>query len=622
LEKVKKSTSRGYAAPLAASLRDQMMGLLAATVLALLTSACGTEPGAPVIDEAEPSPETRVSAHQTTADTRSGEIFVDRAASSGLDFLHFNGMLGNLYLAEITCSGGALFDADGDGDLDAYLLQGRVLDETKTVDDALTPHKYAGPVVDRLYRNELVETGTFGFTDITETMGVTTSQYGCGVATGDFNNDGALDIYVVNLGPNQLLLNQGDGTFEDVTERAGVGDDGAGSTAAFVDLDRDGWLDLFVGNYSDYFVENETECLALSGAPDYCGPGAYPFRTDRLYRNRGDGTFEDVTMSSGIGTVEPSPALGVVTGDFNGDQLPDLLVANDGEMNHLWLNQGVSDGGWVTFYEEALLAGCALNTDGQAEASMGIDAGDVDNDGDLDFIMAHLVKETNTFYENDGGGIFTDSTASAGFGGPSLPFTSFGTGFFDYDNDGWLDLFVASGAVVFIPKLLAEGDPFPLHQTNQLFRNLGEGQFDEVTDEAGKVFELSEVSRSAVFGDVENDGDVDILVVNVAAPARLLVNQIGQEKSWLGIRLVSGSPPRDALGAQAVLLRGGRAVAWRRARTDGSYAAARDPRIVFGLGDDPDVQGVRVVWPDGQTETFTGLETGRYQTLAQGQGGS
>ncbi len=572
---------------------------LGAMALAALIAACETGPGSP-----PPQP-------QATGRGLGGEIFVDRAAASGLDFIHFNGMSGELYLAEITCSGGALFDADGDGDLDAYLLQGRVLGEDKTSGDA---------VADRLYRNELAESGDLAFTDVTAAMGVAATGYGCAVAAGDFDNDGATDLYVVNLGANQLLRGGGDGTFEDVTERAGVGDAGPGAAAAFVDLDRDGWLDLYVGNYSNYFPENEPGCLGLSGAPDYCSPTAYPPRGDRLYRNLGGGTFEDVTESSGLGTVPPLPALGVVTGDFDGDHLPDLYVANDGEVNHLWLNQGARNDGWVTFLDEAMLAGCALNAGGRAEASMGVVAGDVDNDGDLDLFLAHLTRETNTFYQNDGRGLFTDATAAAGLGAPSLPFTSFGAGFFDYDNDGWLDLFVASGAVVLIPELVARGDPFPLHQTNQLFHNLGGGRFAEVTAEAGEVFELSEVSRSAAFGDVDNDGDVDVLVMNVAAPARLLVNQVGQDRPWLGLRLLSGTPPRDALGARAGLLREGRAVTWRRAKTDGSYAAASDPRIVFALSGEEPTGAVRIRWPDGSVEEFSSVTMRRYTTLRQGEG--
>ncbi len=597
--------------------------LLGAAALAAALAACGDD-----------APRAKTEAPETARPGEvaeaGGVVFTDEAEEVGLSFVHWNGMLGELYLAEITCSGGALFDADGDGDLDAYLLQGRMLGVGKTNDDALLPLHHPPPVVDRLYRNELAESGTLAFTDVTATMGATAPGYGCAVATGDFDNDGAVDLYVLNLGPNQLLRNRGGGvdgrvTFEDVTERAGVGDPGPGSTATFVDLDRDGWLDLFVGNYSDYFPENEPGCLSLSGAPDYCGPGAYPSRGDRLYRNRGGGadgrvTFEDVTEVSGLGSAPPRPALGVVAGDFNGDGLPDLYVANDGEVNHLWLNQGPGDGGWVSFYDDAMLAGCALNGHGKAEASMGVDAGDVDNDGDLDFVLAHLVKESNTLYVGDGRGLFTDRTAASGLGPPSLPFTSFGMGFLDYDNDGWLDLFVASGAVVLIPELVAAGDPFPLHQTNQLFHNLGGGRFAETTAEAGPVFELSEVSRSAAFGDVDDDGDIDVLVMNVAAPARLLVNQVGQDRSWLGLRLVTGDPPRDALGANVALVRGGSPVMWRRVRTDGSYAAASDPRVLFGLGEDPEVDGVRVVWPDGLTEEFTGIEAGRYQTLRQGEG--
>ncbi|HEX9731624.1 MAG TPA: CRTAC1 family protein [Thermoanaerobaculia bacterium] len=563
--------------------------------------------------------------------------FKERASELGLDFVHFNGMSGRLFLDEITCGGGALLDYDDDGDLDAYLVQGRMLGPA-TIDQALVAPRHPLPLTDRLYRNDL-EGGAPRFTDVTAEAGLAAggpaeaAGYGCGVAAGDYDNDGRIDLLVLNLGANQLLRNEGPGadgrvTFRDVTAAASPGEGGlraprSSVAASFFDYDRDGWLDLFVANNVTFRHQDPPPCYDQTGAREYCGPGAYPFEHDQLLRNRGpgaDGTvrFEEVTAAAGM-TGSFGPALGVVTADFDADGWPDVYVANDGEPNFLWINR--RDG---SFTEEGLMAGAAVDAAGVAQASMGVDAGDVDGDGDLDLFMTHLIRETNTLYLNDGSGLFADRTRGSGLGPESIVYTSFGTGFVDYDNDGRLDLLIVNGSVTRLPELVRRGDPFPLHQPNQLFRNLGTVgggvRFAEVTAEAGGAFALSEVSRGAAFGDVDNDGDVDVLVVNNAGPARLLVNQVGQARSWLGVRLVGGRPPRDQLGARAAVLAGGAPRLWRRVRTDGSYNSAHDPRVLFGLGEGPRVDGVRVVWPDGSVEEWTGVAAGRYTTLVQGTG--
>ena len=346
--------------------------------------------------------------------------------------------------------------------------------------------------------------------------------------------------------------------------------------------------------------------------------------------NDGDGTFRDATTAAGLAR-SAGPALGSVAADFNGDGWPDLYVANDGQPNHLWISNGdPGPGAPPTFRDEGMLAGASVNAQGEPEASMGVDTADVDNDGDLDLFMTHLMRETNTLYLNDGTGLFADRTLASGLGAESIAFTSFGTAFFDVDNDGWLDLLIANGAVTKIPSLARQGDPFPLHQPNQLFRNLtgetGELRFREVTAKtdppSGDAFAASEVSRGAVFGDVDNDGDADVLIVNNAGPVRLLLNRAGEERSWLGLRLVDAAAGRDLLGARAAILRDGGPILWRRAHTDGSYNASHDPRIVFGLGDDPAIDGVRVVWPDGLVETWpaSAVEVGGYTTLVRGTG--
>ena len=544
------------------------------------------------------------------------ELFVDRAAELGIDFVHFNGMSGEFYFPEMTGPGGALFDYDNDGDLDLYLAQGAMMGPGKTIPQATIAPEHPLPLRDRLYRNDL-ETGQDGapvlkFTDVTAASGIQPGGYGMGVAAGDIDNDGWTDLYVTNFGSNRLYRNRGDGTFEDVTGSSGTDDKRWSVSAAFLDYDRDGWLDLYVGNYVDFSYAVHKVCSTATGARDYCGPLAYSPEPDRLFRNRGDGTFEDVSIKAGLAAA-PGSALGVVGADLNGDGLIDLYVGNDEMPNFLWLNQG--DG---TFLDDALLSGSALNYQGKPEASMGVDAGDFDNDGDEDLFMAHLVGETNTLYVNDGSGVFRDATRMIGLGNPSWNFTAFGTVWLDFDNDGDLDLVTVNGAVKTIEALAQVDDPYPLHQINQLFRN-DEGKFTEVTPATGS-FTLSEVSRGAASGDVDNDGDVDLLIINNAGPARLVINQSSSDAAWVGLRLVDGSG-RDALGARVRLLTADGRNLWRRVRSDGSYASALDPRLTVGLGaSGTEVESVLVFWPSGRREAWDEVPLGRYTTLREGAG--
>ncbi len=545
-------------------------------------------------------------------------VFVERAAESGLDFTHFNGMSGERYMVEVLGAGAALFDYDNDDDLDIYLRQGEMLGPAGSVDEALFPPRHPLPLTDRLYRNDFQigpdAAPSLRFTDVTEQAGLSGSAYGMGVAAGDYDNDGWIDLYLTNFGPNRLLHNNGDGTFSDVTAASGTGDDGWSVPASFFDFDRDGRLDLFVGNYVEFDYARLPVCKDLTGARDYCGPGVFDEQADRLFRNLGNGTFEDVSEAVGLGSGF-GPALGAVTTDFNGDGWLDVYVANDGKANNLWIN----DRG-TGFSDQALLAGCAVSASGKAEGSMGVDAGDFDGDGDPDLFMTHLTKETNTLYLNNGRGLFEDRTTMSGLGAASLAATGFGTAWIDYDNDGRLDLLTANGAVTRIPALVEQGDPYPLHQPNQLFRNLGEGRFDDAGEAASEAFALSEVSRGAVFGDLDNDGDVDVLVTNNNGPARLLVNEYAGGNHWLGLRLVTGEPARDALGASAQLFVAGAPPLWRRVRVEAGYASANDPRLRFGLGPSGAVERLVVRWPEGELEEWTGLEIDRYHKLRRGEG--
>jgi hypothetical protein len=551
----------------------------------------------------------------TGAVATGGPIFRDVAASTGLNFTHFNGMIGQRYFVEFVGAGGALFDYDNDGDLDVFLPQGYLLGSAPS---GTTPAGPA-PAGGRLYRNDLT-TGPDGkpvvhFTDVTEASGIKANGYGIAVTTGDYNNDGFVDLYLSNWGSNQLWRNKGDGTFEDVTKASGTDDPRWSTGASFVDYDKDGWLDLVVVNYNQWTIESNHPCYhPVSSRPDYCGPSAYPAVPSSLFRNRGDGTFEDVSLKTGLAT-KYGPALGVIAADFNRDGWPDILIANDGQPNTLWIN----DSGH-RFTEDALARGVAVNRAGLPEGNMGIAAEDFNDKCSDDVFITHLNRETNTLWANDGTGVFEDVTPGSGLGQPSLAFTGFGVAPLDYDNDGKLDLFVANGAVVVIAEQLAAGNPLPLEQTNQLFHGLGGGKFEDATARAGDFITHPAVGRGVAMGDIDNDGDSDLLVTYNNGPVQLLENLGGQDHSWLGLRLVGGTPQRDMVGAEVTAkLSDGRTVC-RRAHTDGSYASASDPRILLGLGNGTTVSSLSVRWPDGKVEAFPVPATGKYTTLVAGKG--
>ncbi len=568
------------------------------------------------------------------SDQKTQDWFVDKAADAGLSFVHFNGMSGQFLYAEIIGPGVALFDYDNDGDLDVFLVQGQRLGTGTPVFPPPAP-----PLQGRLFRNDLTvnQDGTrvLKFTDVTRESGITAGGYGMGVATGDFNNDGCVDLFLTNLGPNQLWRNNCNGTFTDVSAALGSTPAPAGQTpgpswsvsAAFLDFDRDGWLDLFVGNYLSYRVESNLPCFSLSGRPDYCSPNAYHPQASRLYHNNRDGTFSDVTAAAGMAR-DFGPALGVTTADFNGDGWVDIFVANDGQPNQLWINQ--HDG---TFRNMGLLSGTAMNPHGKAKAGMGVDAGDVDNDGDEDLLVANLRGEGDDLFVNDGSALFEAQSERSGLAAASQPFTGFGAAWIDADNDGLLDALIVNGAVQTLESERQAHDPFPLHQTKLLLRNLGDGHFEDVTARGGAALQLSDVSRGAAFGDIDNDGDTDVLVANNSGPPRLLINTVGNRNHWVGLRLV-GRPAarpvsasgaagveregRDMLGARVAITRDDGRTIWRRARADGSYASANDPRVLAGLGQSSKPVRVRVIWPGGASEEWKDVPVDRYTTLREG----
>ena len=366
--------------------------------------------------------------------------FVDRAGEVGLVFEHFNGMFGEYYFPEKIPAGVAWLDYDNDGDLDAYFVQGRMLGDGQTISQDVVERLGSMPLSGRLYRNDMHVapdgTRTLRFTDVTEQSGIDARGYGMGVATGDIDNDGWMDLCLINFGVNRLYRNIGDGTFVDISRASGTADSGWGVSASFLDYDRDGWLDLYVGNYVQYPIEADRPCTGLTGRRDYCTPEVYTPQPDRLYRNHGGGRFVDVTATALVGGSF-GPALGVSTADFDGDGWIDIYVANDGRENLLWINR--RDG---TFENVGLLSGATVSGDGRPEASMGVDAGAFDNDGDADLFVTHLPAEGNNLYVNMGGGLFEDRSAPSGLGPASVGYTGFGTAWVDVDNDGWLDILV------------------------------------------------------------------------------------------------------------------------------------------------------------------------------------
>ena len=564
------------------------------------------------------APACRSSARESSS-TRAPQAaawFVDRADESGLRFVHVNGMSGQRYFPEVMPPGVGLLDFDNDGDLDVFLVQGQVLGTVKTIDQALT--RPSGPLSGRLFRNDLTVnadgTRTPRFVDVTEHSGIRATGYGMGVAAGDIDNDGWVDLYLTNFGSNQMYRNNHDGTFTDISRQSGTDAGGFSVSAAFLDYDRDGWLDLYVAGYLQYTIALDRTCTDLAGVRGYCPPQVYDAAPDHLYRNRGDGTFVDVTDRALVGQGF-GRGLGVVTADFNNDGWPDIYVANDGGENLLWIN--VRNG---TFRDQALTAGVAVTGEGHAEASMGVDAGDFDNDGDEDLFMTELNGEGSNLYVNNGNAVFEDRSAASGLGPASLQYTGFGTAWFDFDNDGWLDLLSVNGRVQ-----AAEGttaDAFPMHQRKLLFRNPGSGTFEDVTKQAGEVFEQPQVGRGAAFGDIDNDGDEDVVVANDTGPAQLLINTLdergGARRHWLGLRLTGTAGRRDMPGTRVEVIRAGQPSLWRRSRTDGSYASANDPRVLVGLGEAAAAPRLHIQWPDGRTEEWSTVQIDRWQTLVEG----
>jgi hypothetical protein len=539
----------------------------------LLMSACGA-----------PSPAT-----PPPADANGGRWFEEVAAARGVSWTHQSGHEERYLLPEIMGGGAALFDMDGDDDLDLYLVQsGRVSDPV------------AKDPSNRLYRNR----GGGVFDDVTAGSGTDVPGYGMGVAVGDYDNDGDADLYVTNVGRNTLLRNEGDGRFGDVTATAGVAAGGWSTSAAFFDFDGDRDLDLFVLRYINWNAATELPCFSLMGGPDYCSPRNYAAPlSDILYRNDGNGTFTDVSGAAGLHTAFGN-GLGVVVSDVDRDGRPDVFVANDAMPNQLWINQGAG-----RFVDRALIMGVAVDEDGTAKSGMGVDAKDVDDDGDADLIVVNLDGESDSVFRNDGA-YFSDATAAMGLRTVSRPFTRFGTGWVDFDNDGRLDLFEANGRVG-QQSTRYGNDPYA--EPSLLFRGVAGPRFEEVRPRGGVPAPLVASARAAAFGDVDNDGGIDIVVVNRDHAPFLLRNVVGPRGHWVAFRVLE-SNGRDSLGAVLTARVGDRTIT-REVRSASSYLAASDPRVHVGLGQETRIRDVRVRWPGGERGAFGDFAADAVATL-------
>jgi hypothetical protein len=524
--------------------------------------------------------------------------FVDVAAASGITFRHQNAATPEKYLIETMGAGAAWLDYDNDGWLDIYLANSA---PTKAWEPSTMPRG-------ALYRNN----GDGTFTDVTAQAGVgAEGLFAMGVAVGDYDNDGFADLYLTGYNRSILFHNERNGRFADVTSRSKAANAGRwGSSAAWLDYDRDGYLDLVIANYVDWSPEKNLYCgEARPGFRSYCHPNKYKPQAPTLYRNRGDGTFEDATMRAGLAR-HPANGLGLVTFDANGDGWTDIFIANDSMQNSLFINK--HDG---TFEEAAVASGVAFGENGEVEAGMGVDASDYDQDGKLDLYVTHLDFELNRLYRNMGDGTFEDRTATAGFGHQTFQLSGFGVRFIDYDNDGWRDLFLVNGHVLDNVSLQ---HPKTTHaEPKMIFRNV-RGKFRNVTEQLGPDLSEHRVSRAAAFADYDNDGDIDVLVNNNGQAAQLFRNDGGNRNHWIEVKLIGTRSNRDGYGAKVTLRAGGRT--WVDERKGGtSYQAAHDPRLHFGLANAAIVDEIEVRWLSGAVDRLTDVRSGQVVVIKEGK---
>ncbi len=538
------------------------------------------------------------------ADSGVGAPFVETTEKVGLDFVHHVGQLDAFNVLQIMGSGAALWDFDLDGRLDIFLVDGVAEDDL------------SGPTG---LRDRLFHQGPDGrFVEVTGVSGISGSGFGQGTAVGDIDNDGFPDLYVANFGTDQLWLNNGDGTFSDITRPAGIAGIRWGTAASFFDYDGDGCLDLFVASYADFFPD--VVCEDNTGHRDYCGPGGFEGTVHKLYHNQGISPggelplFADVTVACGL-TARTGKGMGVITRDFTGDLRPDIFVSNDMDANHLWVQSAQG-----TFHDEAVLRGVAFNEFGKRQANMGVVSGDLTGDGESDLFVTHLFGETNTLFAGDSDGQFIDVTSRSGVAKASLPYTGFGVAAVDLEHDGDLDLVVANGRIHRGPPL--PGAALGPHwngyaEPNQLFLNDGGGHFTEKRVAGEGVTGRLEVARGLAAGDIDNDGDLDLLLTNCGGRARLFVNEFPKQGNWLEVRAIGTRQNRDAIGAQ-ITVRVGRRTFQREVAPAAGYFTSNDARLHFGLGATDRYDALEIRWQDGSCARFSGGPVNRFLVVREG----
>ena len=524
-------------------------------------------------------------------------VFVDATAAAGITFVHSHGGFGKKYLPETIGSGVVFFDMDADGWQDVLLVNARSLNPSASGAKRTLPG---------LYRNVQ---GTF--TDVTRGSGLDVEMYGIGGTSADFDNDGRADLYLTALGGNRLFRNLGGGRFSDVTKQAGVGDGGFSTSALWFDYDKDGRLDLFVANYVQWTPATDLHCTLDGKNKTYCTPESYKGQSPSLYRNRGDGTFESVTRKAGVYDTS-SKGLGAAMLDFDGDGWMDLFVANDTEPNRLYKNR--HDG---TFEDVAVGAGVALSQQGVARAGMGVDAADYDGSGRPSVIVGNFSNEMMALYHNEGNGLFIDDAPRLTIGRSTLLTLTFGCFFFDYDLDGYPDIFAANGHVSDdIEQVQAR---VTYAQPPHLFRNVGGKQFADARAQVGPAFGRSMVARGAAYADYDNDGDLDVLINVNNGPARLLRNDGGNRSNVVRIQTIGAGSNRDGIGARVEVTAAGRRT-WQIVKTGSSYASQSELPLTFGLGAASNVEAIRVTWPSGQVDAVAGQQANQVLTIEEGKG--
>lgn len=523
-------------------------------------------------------------------------VFVDVTDEAGLRFRHTNGAFGQKYMPETLGAGGVWLDVDDDGWQDIVL-----------VNSSAWPGQGTSDTHAMLYRNN----GDGTFADISAGSGLDVPLYGFGGAAGDFDNDGQTDLYITALGPNRLLRGQGDGTFVDVTEASGTGDPGFSTSAVWFDYDNDGYLDIFVANYVEWTPEIDLYCTLDGETKSYCTPESYQGQSSTLFHNLGNGTFEDVSVSAGVSNPS-AKALSASMFDVNSDGWMDLFVTNDTQPNQLFQNQG--DG---TFNDIAVVAGVAFSEAGIARAGMGVDAADYDGSGHPSLIIGNFSNEMMALYHNEGNGLFIDEAPRSALGRGTLLTLTFGCFFFDYDLDGWLDVFAANGHVADDIEQVQSRVTYA--QRPQLFHNDGRGRFEEIVDEAGDALQQPMVARGAAYADYDNDGDLDILMTSNGGAPRLLRNDGGNTNNLLRVKTVGTESNRDGIGARVEVTVAGQS-RWQMVKTGSSYASQSEVPLTFGLGNETSVERLRVSWPSGQVDEVTGLAANEFLVIEEGRG--